>query len=195
MKELSPFIGCTYMEDKSICDDIIDFFNDSEYANKYKYTGTVLAGVKKHVKDSTDLTMTFDDPVNEAVTKWEQHLGVATQEYVELYPNCNKPGRWTSYKRYNIQHYKPNGGYHGWHCERSNPDYPTCNRYLTFMTYLNDVDDGGGTEFSDQKFTIKAEKGKTIIWPVDWTFTHRGEVSHTEHKYIITGWYNFIDIE
>ena len=193
MKELSPFIGCTFMEDKSICDDIIDFFNNSEYSKNRKHRGEMLIGLRPDLKDSYDLSLQFDANINEAITKWEDHLGVATQEYKKLYPNCNRWGSWTTYKNYNIQHYKPGGGYHMWHCERTNADYPVCNRYLTFMTYLNDVDDGGGTEFSDQKLTIKAEKGKTIIWPSDWMFTHRGVVSPTEHKYIITGWYNFID--
>ena len=193
MKEISPFIGCTFMEDKSVCDDIIEFFNSSEYAKERKHKGETLLGVRPDLKDSYDLSLQFDASINEAVTKWEDHLGVATQESVKLYPNCNKWGFWTTYKHYNIQYYKPGAGYHMWHCERCNADYPICNRYLTFMTYLNDVDDGGGTEFSDQKLTIKAEKGKTIIWPSDWMFTHRGIVSPTEHKYIITGWYNFID--
>jgi len=31
----------------------------------------------------------------------------------------------------------------------------------------------------------------TLIWPTDWTFTHRGVPSLTEEKYIVTGWFNF----
>ncbi len=58
------------------------------------------------------------------------------------------------------------------------------------MTFLNDVDDGG-TEFKYQNLTIPAKKGLTLIWPAPWTHTHRGQVSNTKTKYIITGWYNF----
>jgi hypothetical protein len=54
---------------------------------------------------------------------------------------------------------------------------------------LNNVDDGG-TQFFHQGLTIKAEKGLTLIWPADWTFVHRGQVSNTKEKWIITGWYN-----
>ena len=61
------------------------------------------------------------------------------------------------------------------------------------MTYLNDVEDGGETEFKLQNLKIKAEKGKTVIWPVDWTYTHRGIISPKQEKYIVTGWYDFID--
>jgi hypothetical protein len=59
------------------------------------------------------------------------------------------------------------------------------------MTYLNDVPDAG-TEFKYQKITTQAKKGLTIIWPSDWTHTHKGQISDVNEKYIITGWYSFI---
>ena len=60
------------------------------------------------------------------------------------------------------------------------------------MTYLNDVTDDGETEFYYQKIKVKPQKGLTLIWPADWTHTHRGNTSKTQDKYIITGWYSFI---
>ena len=62
-------------------------------------------------------------------------------------------------------------------------------RHLVLL--LNTVDDGGETEFFYQQYKCKAVKGKTVIWPADWTHTHRGIVAPTEDKYIITGWYSF----
>jgi len=59
------------------------------------------------------------------------------------------------------------------------------------MTYLNDISDEGETEFLYQKIKVKPEKGLTLIWPTDWTHTHRGIPSQTETKYIATGWYRF----
>ena len=90
-----------------------------------------------------------------------------------------------------IQKYPLNGGFHQWHCERSSSLHPSVSRHLVYMTYLNDVEDGGETEFFYQKIKVKPEKGLTIIWPADWTHTHRGISSKTETKYIITGWLQF----
>ena len=59
------------------------------------------------------------------------------------------------------------------------------------MTYLNDVTDGGETEFYFQKLKIKPVKGKMVLWPTDFTHLHRGITSPTQEKYIATGWYNF----
>ena len=95
-------------------------------------------------------------------------------------------------KNINIQYYPKNGGYKQYHTERTNLNYPIVSRHLVFMTYLNDITDRGETEFFHQKIKVKPKKGLTLIWPVDWTFTHRGIPSPTQEKYIITGWYNFI---
>ena len=61
------------------------------------------------------------------------------------------------------------------------------------MTYLNNVNDGGETQWKYQKIETKPVQGDTVIWPADWTHTHKGCVSKTETKYIITGWYSFND--
>jgi hypothetical protein len=64
------------------------------------------------------------------------------------------------------------------------------------MTYLNDVEDGdeyqGGTEWYHGNIKVNARKGHTVIWPSDWTHTHRGIIAPNKEKYIITGWFNFI---
>ncbi len=89
-----------------------------------------------------------------------------------------------------IQKYKPGEGYFGWHFERGGSDDPgTEKRCLVFMTYLNTVEDGGYTEFKYQETKHKPVIGKTLIWPSDWTHTHRGNTPLSGDKYIITGWY------
>ena len=70
--------------------------------------------------------------------------------------------------------------------ERALAEYPYALRHLVFMTYLNDCD--AGTEFLFQDIKIQPKKGLTLIWPSDWTFTHRGIVSTTQEKFIATGW-------
>ena len=64
-------------------------------------------------------------------------------------------------------------------------------RVFAWMTYLNDVDDGGETYFEHFDLKIKPEIGKTLIWPAEWTHAHKGEVLNKGLKYIITGWMHF----
>jgi hypothetical protein len=98
------------------------------------------------------------------------------------------------YTPYNVQLYAPGNYYSVWHCENNgNPQYR--NRHLAFMTYLNTVTNGGGTEFVYQRREIQARQGLTLVWPAHFTHTHRGIPSMTEDKYIITGWLEFLDGE
>jgi len=56
------------------------------------------------------------------------------------------------------------------------------------MTYLNDVSEGGETEFSYYDLKVKPAAGKTLIWPAEWTHAHRGCSVESGRKYIVTGW-------
>jgi hypothetical protein len=58
------------------------------------------------------------------------------------------------------------------------------------MNYLYDVPDCG-TSWKYQDFEIEAKKGLSVIWPSDFTHTHKGIVSHTSEKWIATGWFNY----
>jgi hypothetical protein len=103
--------------------------------------------------------------------------------YYELYPELNLlPPIET--KTFNLQKYNPGEGFAKWHFENSNG----LARILVWMIYLNDVDDGG-TEFKYQNHLEKAEQGKLLIWPAEWMFTHKGQISQTKTKYILTGWF------
>lgn len=178
------FIFETQLEDISICDDIIEFHKNS----RYKFPGNTMDGVNHKLKKSTDVCVDIRD-ANETLMRYIDMLVKCAGEYIEEYPYCNNGAEWGLAEPLNIQHYAPGEGFYAWHTERSFPDIPAGTRHLAWMTYLNDVDEGGGTEFYHQKYKTTARKGKTVIWPVDWTHTHRGEVAPNEHKYIITGWF------
>jgi hypothetical protein len=79
-------------------------------------------------------------------------------------------------------------GYHFWHCEHFNRE--TGPRVLAWMIYLNDIPAGEGeTEFIWQKLRVQPEAGKCLIWPTQFTHTHRGNPVYSTTKYIATGWY------
>ena len=56
------------------------------------------------------------------------------------------------------------------------------------MVYLNDVDDGGETEFYYQQRALKPKAGQLVIAPAYFTHTHRGLVPRSNDKYILTSW-------
>ena len=88
-----------------------------------------------------------------------------------------------------IQKTKIGEGYHTWHCE--NAEMKARNRILAFMVYLNDVIEGGETEFLYQKCRFKPEKNTLLVWPAQFTHVHRGNPPLSNDKYIITGWIEY----
>lgn len=90
-----------------------------------------------------------------------------------------------------FQKTKPTEGYHAWHYETDNLTHSP--RFLTFMMYLNDIEEGGETEFLYLQKRIKPEAGKVLIWPSGFQHSHRGNPPFKNNKYIITGWINFLE--
>ena len=92
-----------------------------------------------------------------------------------------------------IQKTLPTEGYHAWHCE--NGDWNSLHRLAVYTIYLNDVEEGGETEFLYQSLRVKPTQGTVCIFPSIYTHTHRGNPPLSGEKYIVTGWINWLDPE
>jgi hypothetical protein len=90
---------------------------------------------------------------------------------------------------YKLQHTGVSEGYHVWHCEDS--DMEGSRRVGAYMIYLNDVEEGGETEFLYQAKRIKPKKGRLLIFPPNYPWAHRGNPPLSGSKYILTGWTEF----
>ena len=190
---MTDFIGRYYLENRSVCDEAIDWFERNK--NRAR-EGVVVLGdgnstVDKNIKCSEDIGAYLNEfyEFNDAFKTLLDFLWVSVQKYLSKYEEI-KGTNFHMPETINLQKYTPpSGGYKEFHCERSCT--AVSNRCLVWMIYLNTVEDGGGTEFKYYKHIEKAEKGKLLIWPPDFTHTHRGIPSLTEKKYILTGWYDF----
>ncbi|MGL4612584.1 MAG: 2OG-Fe(II) oxygenase [Shewanella sp.] len=94
----------------------------------------------------------------------------------------------------NIQKYqKDKGGYPHWHSEQfpQHGHNEALHRVLLYMFYLNDVPDGGETEFYYQQRCVRPKKGTIVLAPAGFTHTHRGNMPKSNDKYIVTSWVMF----
>lgn len=185
------FIGAWYLDDLAVCDQLIRLFQ----AAPHKAPGAIFDPSGKKIvntdKESVDMSFPPNSPES-AFRAYIAGLQKVVLKYVAEFPWSARYCGWTVVEPVNIQFYPKGGGYKTFHTERASPAMPGAARHLVFMTYLNDVHDAGGTEFLHQKLIVAPRKGLTLIWPADWTHTHRGIVSPSEEKYIITGWFSFV---
>tara|TARA_B100000497_G_scaffold105597_1_gene121965 strand:+ start:7 stop:573 length:567 start_codon:yes stop_codon:yes gene_type:complete len=181
------FIGAFECEEK-IIDDINDFWS---YHKKYATPGSTFNN-KKSVIDN-DVKQSFDFPIYGSsqmcfpFDNYRVHLQRSLEQYLKLYSDADGYSKFDIYESLNLQWYPKGGGFKKWHFEASSMPYMS--RVLVYMTFLNDVPDGG-TMFKYQNITIPAKKGLTLIWPTGFTHTHKGQVSHTKDKLILTGWWS-----
>ena len=165
---------------KSFCDNVIEKFEQDDR----KRQGQVGSGVHLEIKRSSDLSITeledwksYDQAFFRCLnTQLKKYIRFLPEEYVK-YSALNELENDTGYQ---IQRTQP-GDYYIWHHDQ------TKSRLVTFIWYLNDVKDGGYTEFIDGT-RIQPEAGKLIIFPATWDFLHRGVSPKTETKYLCTGW-------
>lgn len=186
------FIGAWFIDAPSVCDDLVRHFHESPERKR----GILVRRNGENAydpaaKESIDVQFAPDSPVP-AFRAYIAELLKCTKEYVAKFPHCDANAPWHIIQPTNLQHYPPGGGYKVFHTERVSAIPPSSTRHLVFMTYLNDVTDAGGTEFFYQKVTVQPRKGLTLVWPADWTHTHRGIVSPTQEKFIVTGWFNYV---
>lgn len=94
----------------------------------------------------------------------------------------------------NLQKYlRGEGGYFAWHTEVSpaDPSGEKLHRVLPVLIYLNDVAEGGETEFFYTQTKIRPRQGTLALWPAYFQHTHRGLVPRSSDKYVIASWVLF----
>ena len=183
-----------------LCKEIICLFEKTQN----KYDGLTLGGVNKKVKDTKDYIIDKShESWSEIHSFLESELSYNFSKYFEFIQETNKSinniknyeilSRHIEASNFMVQRYTQNEGkytYHNdFHIDLEKKSY----RVLTYLFYLNDVDEGGETEFYGGDIKITPKQGKMILFPSSWTYPHCGKMPISSNKYIITGWiYNKI---
>ena len=177
---------------KELCEEMISYFE----SDTHTYPGVTASGLNHDIKDTTDLVISHLadrspwDIINKTLAA---ELKYNIKVYIDgLAEKCD-----TEYDMFDacelfiptiqMQKYNKNVGKYVYHNDYS-CDFATKHvRQITFLWYINDVEEGGETEFwKNQK--VKPEAGKLVLFPAHWTFPHKANKPVSDNKYIITGW-------
>ena len=193
LQEDSPhFIGSWNILNDELCNEIINFFkNNPQLQKRGVTTGNT---VNEEVKKTTDITInpnSLKGKDHEIFITYFNQLNECFLDYKEQFPFLKTFIKKIGIGPFNIQKYSPGDHFSRLHSERTSVN--TLHRLFAWMTYLNDVkdEDGGTTDFNYYKIRVKPQKGKTLIWPAEWTHAHYGSVLKSGEKFIITGWIDF----
>tara|TARA_A100001388_G_scaffold21498_1_gene14092 strand:+ start:837 stop:1481 length:645 start_codon:yes stop_codon:yes gene_type:complete len=192
-----PYI---YVEDNCLsevrCKEIIDKFNNDRHV-----AGVTGLGVDLSVKDSKDMHLSYaEQDWSEEDKLFAEIIGTGHNNY---YRHLNKESNFTYFTKpeeklifgphhdkdlelfdtgYQIQRTEPGKGY-VWHDDFDLKSGSL--RYLTFILYLNAVEEGWTQFYNGNQVSPKA--GRLVFFPATWTYVHQG-YPPKQTKYLMTGW-------
>jgi hypothetical protein len=193
-----------------LCDEIIHLFNEEEC----KSPGMTQGGINLNVKDTLDYEILVNNPkwskirqclIDELIYNIEIYIDLLdTLAYNSLPIDINNSNIKGLFKELDIetlnlntlmiQQYKSNKGRYIYHNDFAVDTKLSRYRVLTYIWYLNDVNEGGETIIWDNH-KIKPTTGKLLLFPATWTYPHSGLMPISNDKYIITGWvYQCVDL-
>ena len=172
--------------EKEFCDHCIEKFKSDNRITQ----GEIGSGLNLDIKRSMDLNISQLDDWKGEDKIFYNSLHEAFEDYIDQHASylTNLPNEDYKDTGYQIQETKP-GDFYTWHTDYM-VDREGWSRVLTYIWYLNDIDEGGETEFVMGN-KIKPETGKLMLFPASWMYFHQGCTPTNKTKYITTGWIYF----
>jgi len=180
--------------DKETCDLIIKSLEGSDLFE------TAITNGDNDSRD-TDIIHLFTERSSDELTKnklntlfYEDILGTIKTEAIDRYINdtydiLNTHIPSWHISQYDYLRYESDVGEYKLHVDNSYiPEDHTHHRILSIILYLNDIESGGETTFPYHNLSIKPEAGKCVVFPSDWTYPHKSELTVGSNKYVMVLW-------
>lgn len=115
-----------------------------------------------------------------AAERYRADVGVGPYDWPDAY-------RWEHVR---IKRYPRGQGYFDDHVDVRNRA-SSC-RFLAFLFYLDDVDEGGRTEFRELGSWAEPVAGRVLVFPPTWMFPHRGSMVPHADKHIMSTYLHYV---
>lgn len=186
MKQLTDYIKI-YEDgiDKELCEDLVDFYENHEsLTERFDNNG---------YPSFTRLNLTHIAGSGELHERVLKTLLKANDRYIEDLNIVEFPHKY-AFEEMIIKKYNNDGIDHfGTHVDVTS--HASAKRFLVFLFYLNDVEEGGETGFPHLDIELKPKQGTVLIFPPLWLYKHYGKIPVSNTKYILTSYLHYIDYE
>jgi hypothetical protein len=166
-----------------ICQYLIDLFDSNEDKQER---------IENDRKPNfTQFNLTANSKMNEEVEKVHNLLVSKTIQYRNDYYKCMDKRVFPeqhAFEQFRLKRYNTDGN-DAFDTHVDVMDYSSARRYLAFLWYLNDVDEGGETIFVDK--IIKPKTGSLLVFPPLWMYPHRGAEPISNPKYILSTYLHY----
>ena len=187
---MTDFIGVYDIDSTDIfCKKVFDHLKNLQMIKRDKDLKLITGSHYFLLQEEDNTLLNFNIKL---LNEFHNIINVAFLNYVEKYKTAFESGP-TIVLNPNIKLQKtsPGEGYHIWHSENSG--LQNSSRVFFFIMYLNDIEEGGETEFLYQNKRDLPKEGRLIIAPASFTHLHRGNTPLKGDKYCLTGWFEYIN--
>jgi hypothetical protein len=165
-----------------LCDEIIERFENDQSKKPGLVTSSGRSVLDVDLKSSTDLVITGSDYWKDIDESLYQSSRTCFENYKHVLQEHAEFLGGTRDEAYFVRKYDTKAGYYGAHADAVSTI--TLTRKLALIWYLNDVEEGGETEFVNFGYKVKPKKGSAALFPTDWMYAHKGNPPISNEKYI-----------
>ena len=171
---------------KQECSGIVEYFNIQEYNKNLTHTN-----LKDHRHfdeinlndfrdDTLDTQMGIYERFKYVLQKYKEETGLHERAWPENF----------KFEEIRLKRYRMGRGNFLDHVDVGS--YDSAMRFLVLFVYLNDVEEGGETEFPELDLTVTPKCGTMLLFPSTWTYLHRGNTPISNDKYILGSYLHYV---
>jgi hypothetical protein len=161
------------------CASVVDLFERDTHRQK-RNGGNIRAGLEESSWMEMDLSNCQEMGIANIFANCLKHFKPVYERDCGIRPALPEP---PGLAELIVKRYDPGG-------DQFQPHYdavgPVASRYMVFLWYLNDVAEGGETEFTDLGVKSVPTAGRLLIFPPYWMYRHMGRPPVSGPKYIIS---------
>lgn len=166
-----------------LCEEIIEFFEGNPQLHR-RYD-------QNKSPNFTQLNFTQNSNINNDLhNKIIDHIIAAVQVYRKHIPETYfwRPG--FAFEQVRIKKYLNDGNdMFDTHIDAVSSD--TMKRFFAFFWYLNDVNEGGETEFLNLDLKVTPKAGRLVMFPPMWMYPHKGHPPISNNKYLLSTYLHY----
>lgn len=166
-----------------MCDSIVQLFNENTDAHERydsdKRPNFTQLNLTKHRALNVELHDAIAQEALNAIASYKNNVK-ETSFWPKQY----------AFEQFRIKHYL-NDGNDQFDTHVDAADFDNSKRFFAFFWYLNDVEEGGETEFTNFSLTIKPKKGTLFMFPPLWMYPHRGNPPISNDKYLLSSYLHY----
>lgn len=169
---------------KNLCDELIEEFDKTE--NEFIIRDN-------DVIKFTEINFNKSEKWNEVVQYMLQLCNYYQHEYMKEFQidDIQFPHEY-AFEEFRMKRYLPNN-HDEFKLHVDVTDHASAKRYLSYLFYLNDVEEGGETTFGrNNEIVIKPVAGNLMMFPPMWNYIHAGKKPLSGKKYILTTYNHYI---